>query len=188
MLGMAFYNNLDTEASGTYRINVGPGGSIFGLGLGGFIKGHIGVGCRVTASIGTLVGAEVDDSRLNFEYQILPYFEYVFGRSKVRPFIQVDMGLGGYVDRYEAEDNSYKNVETELMYLFGFGGGAHFFFGERASFDLWLIDMVGIGKYKSREESFSSSSYSSDYYEPSESESSILTNDLALFIGVAIWI
>jgi hypothetical protein len=170
-----YYDNLDDDQDGVSAITAGPLRAPLGIGIGGSIGNHVSLGCRFLLGF-TARDYDVETSGIYFEYKILPYIEIAFGHRRVKPFIVFSTGVGGYVSNYKYGDD-HEQDRSNVQFLFGFGGGVHIFFGERASLDFWEFETIGVGN---ETEEWN--------YEDAAEDFQVLTSSADLFIGLTIWI
>ena len=69
----------------------------------------------------------------DFRWGVLPYLEYAFLKRVVRPFLMVMLGFEGHVDKV------YEQKAKFWEFVFGGGGGLHFFGTPAVSVDLTLL-------------------------------------------------
>jgi hypothetical protein len=180
-------------------VGITPGAD-FGLGLAYSYKRHATVGLRLLAGFasskpryengnGDNLNENTEEKITTFRYGVLPYFEYAFLSGSVRPFLTFILGLEGEQDKgtYTYDDGyatgTVDEANTTNLFAFGIGGGVHFFAGDRASIDLWLLESVATGKRidESRDE------YDGTV-DKTKYEHKILKMQTDLFLGLSIWL
>ena len=73
---------------------------------------------------------------------------------------------------------------STVLYYASLGGGIHIFFGDRGSIDIWMVEMLGVGKEKERNEAYETSTGTMPAY---ETEDSIITDRTFFFLGLSLW-
>jgi hypothetical protein len=167
-------NGKSTEAdpqNDELYIGFGPmSGLRFGIGLGGVANEHITAGARVIMGL-AISKPDTDSSvSLDFSYGILPYFNFAFGHRRIKPFIEVALGVVG---------NAGDLLGDTVSFAAAAGPGLRIQCGSRAAVDLWLNETLTVG----------SAIYFDNPYSSSEHrEGSYLSSNTGLMLGLDILI
>ena len=175
---VGYQTELEDNGADDVRFTTGPFASNLGFGIGAVFRNAISVGCRILIGIGESPDGFLTQSDLYFAYGVLPFFEYAFRTGRVRPFLHLSAGVGGFVNNI---DDDHDIRRTRVQFIGGFGAGIHIFFGPRISLDWWLLERLGVGKEK---RTFGAN----NGVETPDSESAMFTSDTDIFIGLTAWI
>lgn len=128
------------------RFEVGIGNPNVSLGLGATVIDALAIGLRFSIAMDDEeAGYDKEDSKGEPNYNlskfktsfirwgIWPYLEYAFLDKVVRPFLMLMLGFEGHV----AEP--YQEKATYWDFVFGAGGGVHFFVVPTVSLDLTIL-------------------------------------------------
>ncbi len=141
------FNNYDPEEgeeveTGTFSI--GLGNPRLGIGFGLAVIDQLVIGGRFTGYLTASEIDEIDYKLKGFQWGILPYVQYLFLTGVVRPFIIGQMGFSGLAE--SSEDDRVEIDRNRWGFVFGGGGGVHFFLGNRLSIDLTVLFDYSIGR------------------------------------------
>lgn len=130
-------------------LDAGIGTPNIKLGVGVTVADALTVGLHIAAAIQKGETAlDEDDSNLegedattdfdameytNLNWGVMPYLEYAFLQNVVRPFIMLTLGFEGEIDKVADTKTNYWD------FVFGFGGGLHFFVSPTFSVDLGIL-------------------------------------------------
>jgi hypothetical protein len=165
------------------KFEIGLGSPEFGIGVGYTVIDGLVIGGRLTLAFsGTKTDPEGNDNndKLHvFGLRILPYVEYGFNIGKVVPFVMATLGFRSDLNKdiaYEAPSEPYYKEVTN-MFVFGGGGGAHFFLAEAFSIDATLLFMGDVGKLKT-----------DDDQPGHDPEYKVRAFEMAVLIGMSGWL
>ena len=127
-------------------LNPRPGGdrvgtSTPGLGFGYAFSNNLYVGGRLQLGFSS---TDEENDGLNFEqkyfdWQVLPYGEYLFLDGPLRPFVAAQVGVGGTKLTGDVPDRH------TVQFIISGGGGVHYFLAPGFSFDAMMLFEMLVG-------------------------------------------
>jgi hypothetical protein len=180
------YDNADLDDTKTRAFTLGVGNPQLGVGVGYSVIDGLVIGARFALGFSSTKsdpdGAGNNDKYRTFDVVALPYVEYAFDLGKrVAPFLIAALGYECFLVKdisYEDDNDPYGKDVTNL-FVFGAGGGAHFFLVDAFSLDASLLAFGGVGGGKAED---------GDDNDSHAEDRSLRSFDLELLFGFSGWI